>query len=399
MNLNSREGLLHLAALIASLFGVASAHLQADTPKPRKAAEVDLQMLERILYEEGSKPDFEGEMHFIPGVPLISRTPDTLPESQYLTSLILHGRHVAEGMLHAPLQQQYFRVISERDEYRRLTGRIKSQVAAIVFHRIFGVGGDLTPPIAGIQGSMKDATADHDHDHGDSPHPHGHHQHYSPTPVGYSSSLHEVTTGLHALLKVDARLRKAHEQRVAITGLVGTSAIEWRIYERENLKREHYKRFLSRSVPFVAHRRDGEILVCGYATYKGATFLMAFDLAKIERRVSLGGGGSVTYSEYLKLKQAEAGNPAIGLDPLFWDYTSYFSSRNLDCFLLSPALDVETITALYPIDLDAEAVSAIITEELRKAQIEHRQPGGKSPAEQRRGGERHGQDERKERDK
>ncbi|GFO81510.1 MAG: hypothetical protein A49_11370 [Methyloceanibacter sp.] len=375
-------------------------HLQADTPEPRKTADADLQTLERVLYEEGNKPDFEGEMHFIPGVPLISRTPDTLPESQYLTSLILHARHVAEGMLHAPLQQQYVQVTSESNENRNLTGRIKSQVAAVVFQRVFGAGGDLTPPIAGIQGSMKGAGGHHDHDHGDMPHSHSH-QHYSPTPVGYSSSLLEVTTGLHALLKVDARLREAQEQRVAITDLIGTSAIVWRVFEHEKVDREHYERFLSRSVPFVAHRRDGDFLVCGYATYKGSTFLMAFDLATIERRVSLGGGGSVTYSEYLKLKQtAAARDPAIGLDPLFWDYTSYFSSRNLDCFLLSPADSVETITALYPIGLDTEKVSQIITDELQKAQvIEQRQQAERLKEKEQSQKEQQGQDEGKERNK
>ena len=343
----------------------------AQSPSPVQEHQLDEQALVRLLYEGQNDPDFEGEVRFLRGVPLISRAPNTRPESQYYTSLILHARHVGEILFHAKIQQLFTQTVLEDDQSRKLSGRLRMQAAYAVLHRVLGMGDDSTTSPVGtgrpdkVPNPVDEAHAQqHTHDR----------LRYAPMRVGFSPTHLEVTTGLHILMNIDARLRRSPEQHAAILDAIGTTGIRWRVYDREAVNHEKCKRFLSLSIPFVAHRGEHELLVCGYAIYDGVTYLMGFDLSKIERRVSLGGGsGGMSYSQYLKRRdevKARGGNPIIELDPLFWDYKSYFSVKNLDCFRLTPLRDRETVTALYPVGLDSEKVVSIIRDELEKAKAE-----------------------------
>jgi len=354
----------HSVYIILLLQMPSTAVAQSRLPVP--GHQLDEQALVRLMYEGQNDPDFDGEVRFLRGVPLISRAPNTRPESQYYTSLILSARHMTEGMLYPKIRQLFTEVLLQDEDARKVGRRMRMRAAGRAINLIFGKESGL-------------ATFDPEHSPGNAgedqrSHEHPHEQ-GTPMRIGFSASRLEVTTGLQVLFKVDAHLRNATDMKESLLGALGTEGIDWRIYNRETVDSEHCKRFISRFVPFVAHRHEGDLLVCGYCTYKGVSYLMGFDIGKIERRVTLGGGGaSVTYSQYVKRKdeaQARGDDPVIKLDPLFWDYKSYFSIKNLDCFRITPVRDTEKVTALYPKGFDKEKVVSIIRDELEKAKAEY----------------------------
>jgi hypothetical protein len=336
----------------------------AQSPSPTQEPQLDEKALARLLYEGQNDPDFEGEVRFLRGVPLISRAPNMRSESQYYTSLILHARHMTEGMLYAEIRQLFTVALSQDKVVPKPSGRLRMQASNRALNRIFGKEDSLAN--AWVQKPIPNSVEDR-HGH---PHPHDHGQ-PEPMRVGFSASRLDVTTGLQTLLKVDSYMENTSDKKAALIGALGTDGVNWRIYDNETVGREHYERFISRFVPFVAHRDEGNLLVCGYCTYEGVSYLMGFDVTAIERRVSLGSSAGMPYSKYLQVKKERlARNPNDILDPLFWDYTSFFSRKNLDCFRLTPARETENVTALYPIGFDKEKVVTIIRDELEKAKAE-----------------------------
>jgi len=347
--------------LSAALFSGLAA--QAQETLMLKESREDLEALARLLYERMNDPTFRGEVRFIRSVPLISSTPDIRSSSQYYTSLILHARHVTEALFHGQVNQLFVKALQADSQAQGVGTRFRMQAATRVLEEVFGRGDELTPDVTGVR--------ENDHPNDERRH---HHQHYASTAVGFKPTRLEQTTGLHALKTIDERLRRGGEPHAELINAIGTKGVEWRIYDHEAVDADQCKRFIARSIPFVTHRDRGALLVCGYATYEGTTYLMAFDLATIERRVSLGtgGGGGMTYSEYRELeKQVRDRDPIVELDPLFWDYKSYFSVKNLACFRLTPVRSSETVTAIYPAKLREPEVSALISVELDRAKREH----------------------------
>jgi hypothetical protein len=350
---------------------VLAASVQAREPSKQE----DLRVIEKLLYEKMNDPTFEGDLRFIRGVPLISGAPECANESQYLTSLVLHAKYGAQAQFLPPVAGIVSAYFNENSALLALTEPLRLQIAERVYERVLGVGragvapGCTTP-------SDGDSTARHVHDHATQ-----HHCHPLTTEVrvGFSPSRSELTTGLHALREVDARLRASVDKQATVPQILATEGLSWSVYYREAKPLELCRRLIDRLIPFILHEGGRNLLVCGYANYRTTTYWMAYDLAAIERRVSIGGGsGSIPYSEFRR-RESELRDRDPLLDPLFWDYTSYFVVPNLPAFSLV-AVDREpsVITALFPGVLDEKAVTSVVEQEARAASAKLRAPAEES---------------------
>lgn len=347
--------------------------------------------LERTLYEGMFNPDFEGEVRFISAVPLISRTPEVRPASQYYTALLMQAEYSIESLFYARVRQLFTEAVGADPEVPAMRKGLRLEAAGRVLLAVFGerewlsafrLAADDEEHAESHRQVPDGEAADHVHAEGAPGHEHALPELSAPVsaakdpcrsmiplPAGFQASHTETTTGLHCLQRVDQELWK--EGRPELSRVLPMDAVQWRVYDHEPAPPHQCERFIARGIPFVAHRGESDYLICGWAKLGERVYLMGYDLAAIERRVSLSNSGaSVTYSEYVRLAEEKRGqgkDPMVELDPLFWDYKSYFSVKNLGSFRVLAADGPEVVTALYPTGLNEERVRAIIAAELGTA--------------------------------
>lgn len=325
-----------------------SAILAADCGTPIAAADQDLEELERLFYEKRNDPTFEGKVIFLSGVPLIGSDPGCLQQSQYVASFLIWARGAAYGCFHARVTEACSTVRAEPGSMLP-TGRFRADACEKTVCRVFG---------------REDVVTDALWDRADRSRPR------SLNDALLVPTKSDVTTGLQILRKVDPYVR-ASPSFAGVRSVLATDSILWHMHERNATSVEQCEKYIDTGVPFLLHRSEGDALVCGYAQYQGTTYWMCYDLAKIERRVTLGyTSGSVTYSRYLQLMEDnQAQSTPLKIDPLFWDFESYFSSRNLSAFRLRPAATEETTSVIYPEGIDEERLSVIVQEEMTTARV------------------------------
>lgn len=358
--------------------------------EPAERALAAQRELERTLYEGMFNPDFEGEVRFISAVPLISRAPDTRPASQYYTALLMQAEHSIESLFYTRVQQLFSEAVAADPQVGTMRKGFRLAAAGRVLKAVFGErewlsafrpAGEEEEHAEAPRQAAAEGESEHVHADGVAAHDASAElpavvptstdpcRAMLPLPAGFQASATEATTGLACLKRVDEALWK--NGRADLNQILPMEAVEWRIYDRRPAPQAQYERFISRGVPFVVHRGELDYLICGLAKHADRTYLMGYDLAAIERRVSLSSSGaSVTYSEYVRLadeKRAQGKDPLVEFDPLFWDYKSYFSVKNLGSFRLVPADGPETVTALYPMSLKEDQVRTIIAGELETA--------------------------------
>lgn len=311
----------------------------------------EMQVLARLFYEHRNDPLFDGSVVFISGIPLISSDPGCVEDSQYLASALLSARGRAISQYNSQVAEKYREV--ERTELGRdsLGRRVRTDALNRVHARVFGEQSTLSEALF--------ESASH-------PHPHAA---LNPTAM---PSRTEVTTGLHMLRKVDQVLKKHGDLGATINELLATEVIDWHIEDRGTMTGQQCRKLIESYVPFLLHRDDRDYLVCGLGEYEENTYWMGYDLAELERRVTLGyTSGSVSFSRYFELvAENESRKEPLKIDPLFWDYESYFSVKNLSAFRLLHARDKESVTVVYAKGLDEERLESIIREETQKAREE-----------------------------
>jgi hypothetical protein len=355
---NQHKRALPLAAALGLIIAPVAGALAEEPPAANTQEE--LRALERLLYERMNDPTFDVDLRFIRGVPLISRTSEFAPDSQYYTSLLLQARQAASSLFSNEISQFVLGRLDSRPDVRSL----RPERVEIMAHAMRRSVGDRS---AGLWAALP-AWGPHPHQHApDGSHSHGREER-APAPAipGFVVSRGEATTGLHALAVVDASLRTAADRRGALLGLLGAPGIRWQFVDRDPRPSNVLRRYIDKSIPFVLHREQGDLLVCGYARHGATTYLMGYDLMLIERKVTLSsGGGGLSYSEYRRfVREAQDPGSEMKLDPLFWDYTSYFSSTNLPSFRLVPVEGSLLVTAIYPTGIDNEFVDRILNEEI-----------------------------------
>lgn len=356
--------------LVASVLTLVVFSVRMLAEEPRGDT-TDHKALAAVLYEKMGDPTFLGTVRFLDGVPLISRLPECEPRSQYYTSLILHASHIVQSKYLSKVSELAREEIASHNTFKSLSRAARGRTMDRIALHILGIGETGIAPVT-LDAKRGEPQPGHDHPH-ERGHIHDHSGTGAPRPVGYVPSKLEVTTGMHALLYVDEQLKKNQQQRLDLDALLQTHGIGWQIIDEEERPLGFCRRLVDRFIPFVLHSADGPLLVCGYADVDNDVFLMAFDLGSIERRVSLNSSGaSLTYSEYQELKASlRAQDPAVALDPLFWDYKSYFSRKNLPCFRLIRASDQLRITAIYTTGIEEKEVRRIALAELQRAVAEN----------------------------
>jgi len=313
---------------------------------PIEAADRDLEELERLFYEKRNDPTFEGKVVFLSGVPLIGADSACLPQSQYVASLLIRARGAAMARFRARVTQACKDVRAESGATPP-TGRFRADACENALGRVFG---------------KEDVVADAVWDRDDRSRPR------SLTDALRVPTKSDVTTGLELLRKVDPYVR-ARPSFEGVRTVLATDGVRWHMHERSATSIEQCEKYIDTGAPFLLHRSEGDVLVCGYAQYQGTTYWMGYDPAALERRVTLGyTSGSVTYSRYLQLlEENQARSTPLKIDPLFWDFESYFSSKNLAAFRLQPAATEETTSVIYPEGIDEERLSVIVEEEMTAA--------------------------------
>jgi len=308
-----------------------------------------------MFYERRNDPTFDGTVRFISGVPLISADPACLATSQYATSILLWARQSAIARFHAQISDACRTALRADPGENAPTRKFRTEVFENVHTRAFGRDEILTHALFEDPSQQRPQSA---------------------ADAIRVPSRSEVTTGLHVLRRVDPIIR--HSAGIeGIRELLETGAVRWRLLQRSQVSSARGQKFIDAGVPFLLHQNNDELLVCGYATHSNTVYWLSYDLAKLERRVTLGyTSGSVPFSRYLELvAENRKRDQPLEIDPLFWDYQSYFSIQNLSAFRLQPAKEEESVSAVYSDGVDEARLQLIIDEELtnardRQAQID-----------------------------
>ena len=345
--MNTHGRMYALSAVTMFCITVTMPAYSAD-PEPEKSSE-KLLAVERSLYENRNELMGNGKMMFLQGILLPAHDPACRPESQYLTSALISARNATQIGAQKNLRETF--KAATQDIAPKLGRKIRLAAYNRILTRVIG---ERSPLAEAIPESAEPPKPQHI---------------LFPAHELNECSSSETTQGVHMLKWTDQKLRAAHDIEALATQLLQTEAIHWGIIEKSEANAEECKSIVNALSPFMLYRNDKSFIVCGYAQPDETLYWMAYDLSCLELKVTLGyTSGHVTFSRYKKLLVENQSRPnPVKITPLFWDFTSYFSIKNMGAFRLLPARDTEIVTALYLESLDDADLHRILEEELKVA--------------------------------